>query len=160
MTEELIRENINKEVLRGFKTLQKNKNILYTSANGSYLTSVSDKAMIVYTNPKEIDFKGTFKLARNKLIPVEHKLDSTVNTAINLSQFTKLKTFEKNSMMEFQKYCYEENMYVNIADIHGTIEKLFEAYYSFTLYKHDTESEIMLSFSNSIHKTYLLSKLL
>ncbi len=159
MTEEII-ETVNKDVLRGFKTLQKKKNVLYTAASGNYLTSVSDKAMIVYANAKEIDFKGTFKLARNKLIPVEHDLVTNPTSAVSMAHFDKLKSFEKTMIVEFQKYCYEENIHVNIADIIDTIERLFEAYHSFTLYKNTKKAEVMLAFSNSKHKTYLLSKLL
>ena len=158
MTEEII-DTVNKDVLRGFKTLQKNKNVLLTSASGEYLTTVSDKSMIVYANAKEIHFDGTFKLARNKLIPVEHDLVTTLKEAINTSNFEKLKDFNKN-MIVFQKYCYENNLKVNIADIFDTISRLFNVYSSFTLFKSTTKNEVMLSFSNDKHKTYLLSKLI
>jgi len=159
MTEDII-ETVNKDVLRGFKTLQKKKNILYTAAVGSYLTTISDKSMIVYSNSKEIDFKGTFKLARNKLIPVDQDLDASPANAINLVHFKKLKSFEKNMITDFQKYCYEENLFVDIADIIDTINRLFDAYSRFTLYKNTEKAEVMLVFSNSKHKTFLLSKLL
>ena len=159
MTDEII-ETVNKDVLRGFKTLQKKKNILYTAAVGSYLTTISDKSMIVYLNAKEIDFKGTFKLARNKLIPVDQDLDASPANAINLIHFEKLKSFEKNMIADFQKYCYEENLFVDIADIIETIDRLFEVYPSFTLYRNTEKAEVMLSFSNTKHKTFLLSKLL
>lgn len=158
MTEEII-ETVNKDVLRGFKTLQKNKNVLFTAATGEYLTSVSDKSMIVYANAKEIYFEGTFKLARNKLIPVEHELVTNPKEAINTNHFDKLKEFDKN-MIVFQKYCYDNDLHVNIADIIDTIGRLLSVYSSFTLYRSTEKAEVMLSFSNSKHKTCLLSKLL
>jgi len=159
MTDEII-ETVNKDVLRGFKTLQKNKNILYTSSDGNYLTSINDKSMIVYANAKEIDFEGTFKLARNKLIPVEQSLDTNPGDAISLSNFDKLKTFDRTMFTEFQKYCYVEQLYVNIAEIFDTVIRLFEVYANFTLYKSNKSNEIMLVFTNRTHKTFLLSKLL
>ena len=159
MTEEII-ESVNKDVLKGFKTLQKTNSVLYTIATDNYLTSISDKTMLIYANAKEIDFKGTFKLTRNKLIPVEHNLITDPESTINIENFDKLKTFEKNMIVDFQKYCYEKNIHVNIADIIETIERLLEVYSSFTFYINRTKSEVMLYFSNKKHKTYLISKLI
>ena len=158
MTAEII-ETVNKDVLKSFKTLQKNKTVLYTTATSEYLVTINDKSMLVYDNPKEIDFEGTFKLARNKLIPVEQDLDSDPANAINLSHFTKLKDFNKN-MVDLQKYCYTEGLTVNISEINDTLDKLLDVYKKYTLYKNTEKDEVMFAFGNTKHKTFLLSKLI
>lgn len=152
-------ETVNKNILKGFKSLQKNKNILYTIANNSHLTSICDKTMIVYSNPTEIDFEGTFKLIRSKLISLDENLCSIPNIQ-SQSNFTKLKSFNKLQINNFQKYCYENSIFVNIADIIDPINKLFDVYNEFTLYSHLTKSEILISFQQNEHKTVLISKLL
>lgn len=156
---DIIIESVNKDVLKSFKTLQKNKNILYTTAHKEFLTTISDKSMIIYDNPNEIDFEGTFKLTRNKLIPVDHDLNIDPEYAISLSHFTKLKEFNKN-LSELQRYCYNNNLTVNVAEIVETIESLLGVYKSYTLYRNTEKNEVMLAFSNAKHKTFLLSKLL
>lgn len=158
MTTEII-DTVNKEVLKSFKTLQKNKSVLYTTATSEYLVSINDKSMIVYDNPKEIDFEGTFKLARNKLIPVEQDLDTDPAYAINLSHFTKLKDFNKN-LVELQKFCYDEHITVNIAEIVDTLDNLLSVYGKYTLYKNNEKGEVMFAFGNTKHKCFLLSKLI
>ena len=158
MTDTII-DSVNKDVLRSFKTLQKNKTVLYTSATSEYLISINDKSMIVYDNPKEIDFEGTFKLARNKLIPVEQDLCTDPKYAINLSHFTKLKDFNKN-MVELQKFCYAEGLTVNISEINDTLDKLLDVYGKYTLHKNNEKDEVMFTFGNTKHKTFLLSKLI
>lgn len=152
-------ETVNKDVLKSFKSLQKKKNILYTESNGTSLTAITEKTMIVYTNPKEINFKGTYKLTRSKLIPVEYSLSSDLDV-IGSDKLERIKSFDKNKIDAFQIFCYEENLYVNIAEIIDTIEKLFEVYSEFTLYKNTEKKEVVLEFSKSGHKTYLISKLL
>lgn len=158
MTEEII-ESVDRDVLKSFKTLQKNKTVLYTTAISEYLVSINDKTMIVYDNPKEIDFEGTFKLARNKLIPVEEELETNPANAINLSHFIKLKDFNRN-IVDLQKFCYSENLTVNIAEIIETLDRLLVVYKSYTLYKNKEKREVMFAFGNSKHKTFLLSKLI
>lgn len=158
MTDTII-ETVNKDVLKSFKTLQKNKTVLYTTAKSEYLVSINDRSMIVYDNPKEIDFEGTFKLARNKLIPVEQDLDTNPEHAISLSHFEKLKDFNKN-MVELQQFCYEQGLKVNIAEIVDTLDRLLDVYRNFTLYKNTEKDEVMFAFGNTKHKTFLLSKLI
>jgi hypothetical protein len=158
MTTEII-DSVNKDVLKSFKTLQKNKTVLYTTATSEYLVTINDKSMLVYDNPKEIDFEGTFKLARNKLIPVDQDLDSDPAQAINLNHFTKLKDFNKN-MVELQKFCYAEGLTVNISEINDTLDRLLDVYKSYTLYKNTEKAEVMFAFGNTKHKTFLLSKLI
>ena len=68
VTEIDIIDTINKDVLKSFKYLQRDKTNLYTSATKEYLTTINDNSMIIYGNPKEINFEGTFRLTRNKLI--------------------------------------------------------------------------------------------
>lgn len=158
MTTEII-DSVDKGVLKSFKTLQKNKTVLYTNATSRHLISINDKSMIVYDNANEIDFEGTFKLARNKLIPVEQDLNTDPSGAINLSQFDKLKDFNKN-MVDLQKFCYEEKLTVNISEINDTLGRLLDVYRGYTLYKNTEKDEVMFAFSSNKHKTFLLSKLI
>jgi len=154
-----IKTSVNKEVLKSFKPLQKNKVILYTIAHDEYLVSINDKSMIVYDNPSEIDFKGTFKLTRNKLIPVaDCALNTNTVQAIDLTQFTKLGEFGKN-MDDLQKFCYDQGVRLNLIDIFDSVEQLLSVYKHFKLYKNNNKAEIMLTFKNDKHKTFLLSKL-
>jgi len=158
MTDTII-DSVDKGVLKSFKTLQKNKTVLYTNATSRHLISINDKSMIVYDNAKEIDFEGTFKLARNKLIPVEHELNTDPSGAISMSHFDKLKDFNKN-MVELQKFCYEEGVNVNISEINDTLNRLLDVYRGYTLYKNTEKNEVMFAFSNNKHRTFLLSKLI
>ncbi len=152
-------DHINKDVLKSFKNLQREKTYLYTSAVNEYLTCISDKSMIVYDNPKEIDFEGTFRLTRNKLIAVEdYNLGTSPERAIDLSHFKLLGSFGKN-ILELQKFCYDKNVRINMADITPTIDQLISVYKTYKLYENTEQAEVMLVFSNSSHKTYLLSKL-
>ena len=158
MTDTII-ETVNKEVLKSFKTLQKNKSILYTTATDEHLISINDKSIIIYDNPQEIDFEGTFKLTRNKLIPVEHELETDVESLIDLSKFTKLKSFNWD-LTKLQKYCYDEKLRINIPEINETVSKLLEVYRSFTLYKNIERDEVLFLFGNAKHKCFLISKLI
>ena len=155
----LIYDHINKEVLKSFKNLQREKSYLYTSAVNEYLTCINDKSMIVYDNPNEIDFEGTFRLTRNKLIAVDdHNLGTSPEKAIDLSHFKLLGTFGKH-ISELQKFCYDKNVRINMADITPTIDQLISVYKNYKLYENTEKAEVMFVFSNSHHKTYLLSKL-
>lgn len=152
-------DHVNRDVLKSFKQLQKEKTYLYTSATKDYLTSINDKTMIVYDNPKEIDFEGTFRLTRNKLIPVdEHELGTSPENAINLNHFKHLGDFGKN-ITDLQKFCYDNNVRINMAYITSTIMQLISVYKSYKLYENTDQEEVMFVFSNNKHKTYLLSKL-
>jgi len=154
-----IKSHVNKEVLKSFKCLQVDKANLYTSATKDYLTSINDKSMIVYDNPNEIDFEGTFRLTRNKLIPVDdHSLGTSPEKAIELSQFNFLANFGSN-ISDLQKYCYDNQVRVNMAYVTSTIIRLVSIYESYKLYENVHKSEVMFVFNNSKHKTYLLSKL-
>ncbi len=155
----VIYDHINKDVLKSFKNLQREKTYLYTSAVNEYLTCISDKSMIVYDNPEEIDFEGTFRLTRNKLISVDdHNLGTSPEQAINLAHFKQLGSFGKN-ILELQKFCYDKNIRINMADITPTIDQLISVYKTYKLYENTEKAEVMFVFSNSSHKTYLLSKL-
>lgn len=152
-------DTVNKDVLKSFKNLQREKTYLYTSAVNEYLTSINDKSMIVYDNPDEIDFEGTFRLTRNKLIPVEdHELGTSPEQAINLNHFKHLGDFNKN-ITELQKFCYDKNIRINMAYITSTITQLISVYKNYKLYENTKQAEVMFVFNNSKHKTYLLSKL-
>lgn len=154
-----IYDHINKDVLKSFKNLQREKTYLYTSAVNEYLTCISDKSMIVYDNPDEIDFEGTFRLTRNKLIAVDdHNLGTSPEQAINLSHFKLMGSFG-NNILELQKFCYDKNLRINMADITPTINQLISVYKGYKLYENTEKAEVMFVFSNSSHKTYLLSKL-
>lgn len=161
MTEELdIIESVNKEVLRSFKCLQRDKNNLYTMAVKEFLTSINDKSMIVYDNPLEIDFEGTFRLTRNKLIPVDDCVLTTDPTyAINLNHFKHLGDFNKN-INDLQKFCYDKNIRINMVDINESIDNLISLYKNYKLYRNLEKEEVMFVFQNAKHKTYLLSKLI
>jgi len=155
----IIYDHINRQVLKSFKHLQREKTYLYTSATKEYLTSINDKSMIVYDNPKEINFEGTFRLTRNKLIPVDdHDLGTSPERAININQFQLLNTFGKN-ITELQKFCYDKNIRINMAYIALTITQLIDVYEGYKLYESKERDEVMFVFSNGKHKTYLLSKL-
>lgn len=155
----VIYDHINKEVLKSFKNLQREKTYLYTSAVNEYLTCLNDRSMIVYDNPDEIDFEGTFRLTRNKLISVdEHNLGTSPEQAINLNHFKLLGSFGKH-INELQKFCYDKNVRINMADITPTIDQLISVYKNYKLYENTEKAEVMFVFSNQDHKTYLLSKL-
>lgn len=157
--EPVIYDHINKDVLKSFKNLQRDKTFLYTSATKEYLTSINDKSMIVYDNPQEIDFEGTYRVVRNKLVPVDdHELGASPEEAINLNQFKFLNTFGKN-ITELQKYCYDKRVRINMAYITNTITLLIGIYKSYTLFESKDRDEVMFVFDNGKHKTYLLSKL-
>ena len=47
VTEIDIIDTINKDVLKSFKYLQRDKTNLYTSATKEYLTTINDKSMII-----------------------------------------------------------------------------------------------------------------
>lgn len=159
INEPVIYDHINRDVLKSFKHLQKEKTYLYTSATKEYLTSINDKSMIVYDNPTEINFEGTFRLTRNKLIPVDdHDLGTSPEEAININQFQFLHTFGKN-ITELQKYCYDKSIRINMAYITLTITQLISVYGKYNLYESKERDEVMFVFSNGTHKTYLLSKL-
>jgi len=155
----LIYDHINKDVLKSFKFLQREKTNLYTSATKEYLTSINDKSMIIYDNPNEIDFEGTFRLTRNKLITVDdHTLNTSPEQAIDLSNFTLLETFGKN-INDLQKFCYDKNIRINMAYITLTVIQLISVYKSYKLYESKKKDEVMFVFSNTKHNTYLLTKL-
>lgn len=160
MTDTLeIIENVNKDVLKSFKCLQRDKANLYTSATKEYLTTINDKSMIVYDNPKEIDFEGTFRLTRNKLIPVDDcELNTDPERAINLNHFKQLGEFGKN-IADLQKFCYDKNVRINMAYVTETLEQLISVYKHYKLYRNLEKEEVMFVFQNAKHKTYLLSKL-
>jgi len=152
-------ETVNKDVLKSFRSLQMEKANLYTSATKYYLTSVNDKSMIIYDNPQEIDFEGTYKITRNKLVPVDYySLEISPKKAIDLSQFKFLKDFGSN-ITDLQKFCYDQQVRVNMAYIVSTITQLVSVYGSYKLYENNRKSEVMFVFANNTHKTYLLSKL-
>ena len=157
-TAEII-DTVNKDVLKSFKNLKCEKTYLYTSATNKYLTSINDKSMIVYGNPKEIYFEGTFRLTRNKLIPVEdYDLGSTPEKAIDLKKFKLLDSFGKN-INDLQKFCYDRNIRINMAYISPTIIQLISVYKKYKLYQNNDKEEVMFVFENGTHSTYLLSKL-
>lgn len=155
----VVYDHVNRDVLKSFKNLQQEKTFLYTSATNEYLTCISDKAMIVYDNPKEIDFEGTYRLTRNKLIAVDtHNLGTSPEKAINLEHFTQLGSFGRN-ISELQRFCYDGNVRINMADITPTIEQLLTVYKNYKLYSNNNKAEVMFVFNTSQHKTYVLSKL-
>jgi hypothetical protein len=159
MTTDII-DTVNKDVLKSFKHMKKEKTYLYTSATNEYLSCINDKSMIVYDNPDEIDFEGTFRLTRNKLMPVvDHDLGTSPESAIDLNHFKYLNDFNKN-IAELQRFCYDNNIRLNTADITQTLTQLISVYKSYRLYKNTKHEEVMFVFSNSEHKTYLLSKLI
>lgn len=152
-------DTVNREVLKSFKCLQVEKANLYTSATKDYLTSINDKSMIVYDNPLEINFEGTFRLTRNKLIPVDdHSLGTSPEKAIALNQFRFLGEFGSN-ISDLQRFCYDNRVRVNMAYVTSTIIQLVGVYGSYKLYESKHKSEVMFVFDNNKHKTYLLSKL-
>lgn len=156
----VIYDHINKEVLKSFKNLQKEKSYLYTSAVNEYLTCINDKSMIVYDNPDEIDFEGTFRLTRNKLIAVDDcVLASCPEKSIDLHNFKFLGAFGKN-ISDLQKFCYDHSIRINMAYITPTVDQLLAIYKNYKLYLHTSESQVMFVFSNKEHKTYLLNKLI
>lgn len=157
-TSEVI-DTVNREVLKSFKHLQREKANLYTLAQKDYLTCLDDKSMIVYDNPDEIDFEGTFRLTRNKLIPVtDRELNASPKEAIDLKNFDYLGDFGKN-VNDLQKFCYDHSIRINMANMSQTIEQLILIYNSYKLYKNVEKNEVMCVFNNSQHKTYFLSKL-
>lgn len=161
MTEEInLIDSVNKEILKSFKSLQRNKNILYTAASDEYLTSINDKSMIIYDNAIEVDFEGTYKLTRNKLIPVDdYILDTKPSDITNLSNFKKIGDFGKNTD-DLQKFCYDKNIRINLIEIFESLEQLISVYKYYSLYMHNDKKEVMFVFINAKHKTYLLSKLI
>jgi hypothetical protein len=151
---------VNKEVLKSFRSLQSDKTNFYTSAVKFYLTSINDKAMIVYDNPQEIDFEGTFKITRNKLVPVTcYNLKSSPEKAINLAQFNLLGDFGSN-LADLQKYCYDKPLRINLINIITALIQLVSVYGSFKLYENKNRAEVMFVFVDKAHKTYLLSKMI
>lgn len=152
-------DKVNKDVLKSFKTLHRVNNIIYTAAKDNCLAAISDRSMLIYGNPNEIDFEGTFRLTRSKLIPIEPELGIQPNSLIDPTKFSKLKTFNK-SLTDLQKFCYENHLAVDMSVLIETIESLVGVYKSYTLYKKLGEREVMFEFSNKNHKTYLLAKLL
>lgn len=152
-------DTVNREVLKSFKSLNREKTYLYASAKNEYLTCMDDKSMIVYDNPNEIDFEGTYRLTRSKLIPVEEELNTSPEDAINLSNFNFLGDFGKN-MSELQKFCYDNSIRINMATMTPAIEQLVSIYNNYKLYKNTGKNEVMCVFNNDCHKTYFLSKLI
>ncbi len=152
-------DNVNREVLKSFKNLQREKTNLYTSACNEYLTCINDKTMIVYDNPEEIDFEGTFRLTRNKLVPVtDQTLGTSPEKAIDLKNFNYLGSFGKN-ITDLQAFCYDRNVRVNMVTMTAPITQLISIYKKFKLYENTEKNEVMFVFNNNKHKTYLLSKL-
>jgi hypothetical protein len=153
-------DTVNRDVLKSFKNLNREKSHLYTSAKDEYLTCMDDKSMIVYDNPNEIDFEGTFRLTRSKLIPVaEHELSSSPEEAIDLKHFDFLGEFGKH-VSDLQKFCYDKSIRINMATMTPTIEQLISIYKTYKLYKNNDKNEVMCVFNNDLHKTYFLSKLI
>ena len=160
VTEIDIIDTINKDVLKSFKYLQRDKTNLYTSATKEYLTTINDNSMIIYGNPKEINFEGTFRLTRNKLIPVDDcELTTDPENAINLNNFKHLGDFGKYTA-DLQKFCYDKNVRINMVYITETLEQLISIYKYYKLYKNLEKDEVMFVFQNAKHKTYFLSKLI
>lgn len=158
-TSEII-DTVNREVLKSFKNIQREKANLYTLARNEYLTCLDDKSMIVYDNPSEIDFEGTFRLTRNKLIPVaDRELDASPEEAIDLKNFDYLGDFGKN-VNDLQKFCYDHSIRINMANMSQTIAQLTSIYNTYKLYKNTGKNEVMCVFNNTKHRTYFLSKLI
>lgn len=153
-------ETVNRDVLKSFKNIQREKANLYTLACNEYLTCLDDKSMIIYDNPEEIDFEGTFRLTRNKLIQVsDRELNASPEEAINLKNFSFLGDFGKN-VNDLQKFCYDKSIRINMVNMSQTIEQLVSIYNSYKLYRSTEKNEVMCVFNNSNHKTYFLSKLI
>ena len=91
--------------------------------------------MIIYGNPKEINFEGTFRLTRNKLIPVDDcELTTDPENTINLNNFKHLGDFGKYTA-DLQKFCYDKNVRINMVYITETLEQLISIYKYYKLYK-------------------------
>jgi len=153
----MIITDINKNVLKSFKPLQRLKEDLYVSAKNNRLTTVTEKVMIVYHNEKEIKFEGTYRIARNKLVPVELDLDT--DKTVNLDDFKLLKEFSFN-MDVFQRYCYENKILVDFYRLFSVLEKIEKLFDRFKFYVDEKTNRSLIHLENENESILIFNKLL